>query len=57
MATQAVAVAGAGLRGASVEAKPVATTRLAFVDNLRVLLVVLLLLHHAAVTYGADFSW
>jgi glucan biosynthesis protein C len=57
MATQAVTVARVALCGAAVETGPVAKTRLAFIDNLRVLLVVLLLLHHAAVTYGADFSW
>ncbi len=39
------------------EAKPRATTRLAFIDNLRVLLVLLLVVHHAAVTYGPDFGW
>ena len=57
MATQAVAVARSRLLQASVEAKPRATTRLAFIDNLRVLLVLLLLVHHAAVTYGPDFGW
>ncbi|UCC77119.1 MAG: acyltransferase [Anaerolineales bacterium] len=57
MATQAVAVARARLLRASVEAKPRARTRLAFIDNLRVLLVLLLVVHHAAVTYGPDFGW
>jgi glucan biosynthesis protein C len=31
--------------------------RLFFVDNLRILLIVLLILHHLAITYGAMGSW
>jgi fucose 4-O-acetylase-like acetyltransferase len=57
MSAQAVTVARADLRKASVEAKPVARTRLAYIDNLRVLLVMVLVLHHAAVTYGGEGSW
>ena len=57
MATQAVTVARTGLSTASVEAKPLARTRLVFIDNLRVLLVILLIWHHSAVTYGAEGPW
>ena len=37
--------------------KPLARAHLAFIDNLRVLLVILVILHHLAVTYGGDKSW
>jgi peptidoglycan/LPS O-acetylase OafA/YrhL len=65
MSTQTVALPRVALRQESLEAKPQATTRLAkparlrltYIDNLRVILVTLLLLHHAAVTYGGDGSW
>ena len=57
MTTQAVTVARTGLLRAPVEARPLARTRLAFIDNLRVLLVILLIWHHSAVTYGAEGSW
>jgi fucose 4-O-acetylase-like acetyltransferase len=64
MTTQAVA-AEALLPRQRVVDKPLTTTRLAkpvrlrlaFVDNLRLLLVVLLVLHHSAVTYGGDGIW
>ena len=32
-------------------------TRLFFVDNLRILLIILLVLHHLAITYGHSGSW
>jgi len=35
----------------------VAKVRLAFVDNLRILLVILVILHHLAITYGAEGPW
>jgi glucan biosynthesis protein C len=57
MTTQAVAVARPALPRASVWTKPRARTRIAYIDNLRVLLVILLVWHHAAVTYGAEGSW
>jgi peptidoglycan/LPS O-acetylase OafA/YrhL len=31
--------------------------RCAFIDNLRILLVVLVILHHLAITCGAEGSW
>jgi glucan biosynthesis protein C len=42
---------------APTEAKAVAKTRLYFVDNLRILLIILLILHHLAITYGASGLW
>lgn len=35
----------------------VVTNRLYYLDHLRVVLTVLVLLHHTAITYGADGSW
>jgi fucose 4-O-acetylase-like acetyltransferase len=35
----------------------VASSRMAFMDNLRVFLTILVILLHMAITYGADFSW
>ena len=35
----------------------VASSRMAFMDNLRVFLTILVILLHLAITYGADFSW
>ena len=35
----------------------VASSRMTFMDNLRVFLTILVILLHMAITYGADFSW
>jgi glucan biosynthesis protein C len=40
-----------------VRVKPLTQVRFAFIDNLRILLVVLVILHHLAVTYGGEGSW
>jgi hypothetical protein len=32
-------------------------TRLFFVDNLRILLIIMLVLHHLAITYGHSGGW
>jgi glucan biosynthesis protein C len=40
-----------------VQARPLARVRFAFIDNLRILLVALVILHHLAVTYGGEGSW
>src|SRR5262245_9401324 len=40
-----------------VETKSVSLTRLVFIDNLRVVLTVLVMLHHLAITYGAPGDW
>jgi hypothetical protein len=42
---------------ATVQARVQAGGRLLFVDNLRVFLTILVLLHHLAITYGASGSW
>jgi len=39
------------------EEKEVASTRLQYIDNIRILLTTLVILHHAAATYGAPGSW
>lgn len=39
------------------EAEKQKGTRLVFIDNLRVLLTVLVIMHHLAITYGASGSW
>ncbi len=56
MASQTMTAA----RGASValdRVKPVEQARFAFIDNLRILLVILVILHHLAITYGAEGPW
>jgi glucan biosynthesis protein C len=42
---------------AASQAKVAAGSRMFFVDNLRVFLTILVVLHHLAITYGADGSW
>lgn len=42
---------------AAAEARPRATTRLHFVDNIRVLLTVLVILHHLMITYSGTGRW
>lgn len=39
------------------QARVAAGSRMFFVDNLRVFLTILVVLHHLAITYGADGSW
>jgi glucan biosynthesis protein C len=41
----------------AVEAKPMAAARLLFIDNIRVFLTVLVLLHHLMITYAGSGSW
>jgi glucan biosynthesis protein C len=40
-----------------IRARPLVQVRLAFIDNLRILLLVLVILHHLAITYGAEGPW
>ena len=40
-----------------VQARPATQVRMAFIDNIRILLVVLLIVFHLAITYGGDGSW
>jgi glucan biosynthesis protein C len=44
-------------RRSPLPAEPAPQPRLAFVDNLRILLVILVILHHLAVTYGGEGPW
>ena len=39
------------------EAKPKAASRLLFIDNIRVFLTILVLLHHLMITYAGTGSW
>jgi glucan biosynthesis protein C len=55
--SQTMPVARAGASAALVQVKPWTQVRFAFIDNLRILLVVLVILHHLAVTYGGEGSW
>ena len=42
---------------ATADAQPKAITRLLFVDNLRVYLTILVVLHHLMITYAGTGSW
>jgi glucan biosynthesis protein C len=55
--TQTMPAARAGTSAALVQARPLAQVRFAFIDNLRILLVILVILHHLAITYGAEGPW
>ena len=57
MASQTMTAARARPSAALTHAKPLARTRLPFIDNLRILLVILVILHHLAITYGAEGAW
>ena len=55
--SQTMPVPTAGAIAPPAQVKALTQVRLAFVDNLRVLLVMLVILHHLAVTYGGEGSW
>jgi glucan biosynthesis protein C len=55
--SQPMPMVSAGAITTRVQTKPLTQVRFAFIDNLRILLVVLLILHHLAATYGAEGSW
>ena len=57
MTSRAVPVARAGTSETLVRARPLVQARFAFIDNLRILLVILVILHHLAITYGGEGSW
>jgi fucose 4-O-acetylase-like acetyltransferase len=57
MTSRAMPVVRAGASAALTRAKPATAVRLAFIDNIRILLVILVVLHHLAVTYGGEGSW
>jgi fucose 4-O-acetylase-like acetyltransferase len=43
--------------GALLQQAPAKSSRLFFIDHLRVLLIILVIMHHLAITYGAAGSW
>lgn len=57
MTSQAMPLAREDASVTLVRVKPLAAGRLAYIDNLRILLVILVILHHLAVTYGGEGSW
>lgn len=57
MTSQAVPLAKANSSATPAHVKPLTQVRLAFVDNIRVLLVILVILHHLAITYGGAGGW
>ena len=57
MESQTIPLGRADSSATLVRDRPLAQVRLAFVDHIRVLLVILVILHHLAVTYGGDRSW
>ena len=57
MTSHTMPVARAGASASLVQVKPLTQVGFAFIDNLRILLVVLVILHHLAVTYGGEGSW
>lgn len=57
MTSQTVPVARVAASAPRVRARPMTQARFAFIDNLRILLVILVILHHLAITYGGEGSW
>lgn len=57
MTSDTMPVARAGASATLVQVKPVTRARFAFIDNLRILLVVLVILFHLAITYGGEGPW
>jgi glucans biosynthesis protein C len=57
MSTQSVSIEGAKARPIVAEAQPSVASRLLFVDNLRVFLTILVLLHHLMITYAGSGGW
>ena len=57
MTSQTMPVAREAASATLVQVKPSTAIRLAFIDNIRILLVILVVLHHLAVTYGGEGSW
>lgn len=57
MTSQTMTAARADAGIAKEQVRPLAQARFAFIDNLRTLLVILVILHHVAITYGAEGAW
>ena len=57
MTTQTINIGRMDAQVSTAEAKLSTKVRLFFIDNLRILLTILVILHHLAITYGALGSW
>ena len=57
MTTQSINSGNADAQNSGTPVQSSPKPRLFFVDNLRILLIVLLILHHLAITYGAFGTW
>ncbi len=57
MTTQIIDMKKVGTQISAAEAKSPARPRLFFIDNLRILLIALVVLHHLAITYGHSGGW
>jgi glucan biosynthesis protein C len=57
MTSRTMPVTSAGASATRVRARPMTQVRSAFIDNLRILLVVLVILFHLAITYGGEGPW
>ena len=57
MATQTVKVERADVQPAAVEARPIGKARLLYLDNLRMIVITLVVLMHVAIMYGAEGAW
>ncbi len=57
MAAQMVRTEAVHARSIGVEARSSASPRLLYIDNLRILLSVLVIVFHLAITYGAEGDW
>jgi glucan biosynthesis protein C len=57
MTSQADTIEKAGASIPTIGTKATARPRLLYIDNLRILLTILVVLHHTAITYGASGDW
>ncbi len=57
MATQTVSIERVKAQPSAVEGRSSVGFRLSYIDNLRILLSILVILHHLAIGYGADGDW
>ena len=57
MTTQTVEVERADVQPAAIEARPIGKARLLYLDNLRMVVITLVVVMHVAITYGAEGNW
>jgi hypothetical protein len=57
MVSQTITAARAGASAPQDRLKPRVQVRFAFIDSLRILLVILVILHHLAIGNGAEGAW